>query len=149
MAALIPGGVGGVEVVTSISCTGPGDCTAGGAYQAAFNDSPDTDQAYVVSEVNGTWGNAEAVPGTVALNTGLGAATTAVSCSSPGNCVAAGYYAYQYGKTRLGVAGFVANQVNGRWQKARPVPVARRPLRQGDRRCRAPRPRPRPPIRPG
>jgi hypothetical protein len=120
LAALSPGGV---EVVTSISCTGPGDCTAGGAYQSIYTDDPSTDQAYVVSEVNGRWGKAEAVPGTVTLNTGLGAAVTAVSCSSPGDCVAAGYYAYKYGKTAVGVAGFVANQVNGRWQKARPVPA--------------------------
>lgn len=128
MATLIPLSVevDGVWVVTSISCTGPGDCTAGGAYQEVPNDSPDTDQAYVVSEVNGTWGNAEAVPGTLALNTGDGAATVAVSCSSPGNCVAAGYYAYQYGKTAVGVAGFVASQVNGRWQQARPVPALSR-----------------------
>jgi len=118
-----------VEVATSMSCTGPGDCTGGGAYQSTRDTGPSPDQAYVVSEVNGTWGNAEAVPGTVALNTGLGAATTAVSCSSPGNCVAAGYYAYQYAKTALGVAGFVANQVNGTWQKARAVPALTRASR--------------------
>src|ERR1039457_794173 len=118
-----------VEVVTSISCTGPADCTAGGAYQSTHDTGPSPDQAYVVSEVNGTWGNAEAVPGTVALNTGLGAATTAVSCSSPGNCVAVGYYTYRYAKTALGVAGFVANQVNGTWKKARPVPALTRAAR--------------------
>ncbi|HEY6790036.1 MAG TPA: hypothetical protein VI365_22280, partial [Trebonia sp.] len=69
------------------------------------------------------WGSAEAVPGTVALNTSDGAETTAVSCSSPGNCVAAGYAAYQYGKTAVGTAGFVINQVNGKWGTAMPVPA--------------------------
>ena len=123
LVALSPGFV---NVLTSISCTGPGDCTAGGAYQSVGNGSADTDSAYVVSEVNGRWGNAEAVPGTVALNTGLGAATTAVSCSSPGNCVAAGYYAYLYGNSAVGVAGFVASQVNGRWMTARPLSRAAR-----------------------
>jgi hypothetical protein len=113
----------GVEVVTSASCTGPGDCAVGGAYQSTDDTGPSPDQAYVVSESGGTWGSAEAVPGTVALNTGVGATTTAVSCSSPGNCAAAGYYAYQYGKSATGVAGFVANQVNGTWQQARPVPA--------------------------
>jgi len=124
VANLIPDSadIGSVWVATTISCTGPGDCTAGGAYQDTFGDDPDTDQAYVVSEVNGTWGNAEAVPGTLALNTALGAATTAVSCSSPGNCAAVGYYAYLHGKAgAVGVAGFVASQVNGTWQMARPV----------------------------
>lgn len=118
-----------VGVVTSISCTGPGDCTDGGAYQSSTSGDPSTDSAYVVSEVNGSWGNAEAVPGTVALNTGLGAATTAVSCSSPGNCAAVGYYAYRYGKSAVGVAGFVASQVNGRWLTARPVPALSRAAR--------------------
>jgi hypothetical protein len=124
VAALIEDGavVPDVWVAMSISCTGPGDCAAGGAYQDVSNDSPDTDQAYVVSEVNGTWGNAEAVPGTLALNTAAGAGTTAVSCSSPGNCAAVGYYAYLHGKAgAVGVAGFVASQVNGTWQLAQPV----------------------------
>jgi hypothetical protein len=40
--------------------------------------------------------------------------------------VAAGYYTYRYAKTALGVAGFVANQVNGTWSKARPVPALTR-----------------------
>ena len=48
------------------------------------------------------------------------------TCSSPGNCVAAGYYTYRYAKTALGIAGFVANQVNGTWEKARPVPALTR-----------------------
>ena len=84
---------GNPSVVNSVSCTGPGDCTAGGAYQSVFEDDELTDSAYVVSEVNGKWGTGEMVPGTAALNTALGAATTAVSCSSPGNCAAVGYYA--------------------------------------------------------
>jgi len=117
------------EVVTSISCTGPGDCTAGGAYESSGNGNWDTDSAYVVSEVNGTWGVEETVPGTAALNTALGAATTAVSCSSPGNCAAVGYYSYQYGKSAVGVAGFVVNQVSGRWGTARPVPALTRAAR--------------------
>jgi len=111
------------EVVTSVSCTGPGDCSAGGAYQAVDNGYADTDAAYVVSEVNGKWETAEQVPGTAALNTGLGAATASVSCAWPGNCVAVGYYAYLYGKSGVGVAGFVDSQVDGTWGTARPVPA--------------------------
>jgi hypothetical protein len=115
-----------VEIVKSISCPGPGDCTAAGAYQSTSDTGPSPDQAYVVSQVGGTWGNAEAVPGTVALNTGLGAETTAVSCSWPGNCAAVGYYTYRYGQGSRGVAGFVANQVHGAWGQARPVPAPAR-----------------------
>jgi hypothetical protein len=112
------------EVLTAISCTGPGDCTAGGADNS--NDPTHAfglNQAWVASEASGTWGSAEAVPGTAALNTSAGAQTTAVSCSSPGNCVAVGYAAYQYNTTAAGTAGFVINQVNGTWGTARPVPA--------------------------
>jgi hypothetical protein len=111
------------ETLTGISCTGPGDCTTGGAYNStqpthAFG----LDSAYVATEASGKW-SAEQVPGTAALNTGGGAATTAVSCSWPGNCVAVGYYSYRYGKASTGTAGFVINQVNGKWGTARPVPA--------------------------
>jgi hypothetical protein len=112
------------ETLTAISCTGPGDCTAGGADNStdpthAFG----LNQAWVASEASGTWGNAQAVPGTAALNTSGGAQTTAVSCSWPGNCVAVGSADYQYNKTAGGTAGFVVNQVNGTWGTARPVPA--------------------------
>jgi hypothetical protein len=112
------------ETLTAISCTGPGDCTAGGADNS--NDPTHafgTNQAWVASEASGTWGSAQAVPGTAALNTSSGAATTAVSCSWPGNCVAVGSADYQYNKTAGGTAGFVINQVNGTWGTARPVPA--------------------------
>ena len=112
------------EVITAISCTGPGDCTTGGADNS--NDPTHafgTNQAWVASEASGTWSSAEAVPGTAALNTSDGAETTAVSCSSPGNCLAVGYAAYQYTQTAGGTAGFVINQVNGKWGTAQPVPA--------------------------
>jgi hypothetical protein len=112
------------EVLTGLSCTGPGDCTAGGADNS--NDPTHAfglNQAWVASEVGGRWGSAEAVPGTAALNTSDGAQTTAVSCSWPGNCVAVGYAAYQYSTTAAGTAGFVISQVNGTWGTARPVPA--------------------------
>jgi hypothetical protein len=112
------------ETLTAISCTGPGDCTAGGADNSVDPDHAfGLNQAWVASESGGTWGNAEAVPGTAALNTSSGAQTTAVSCSWPGNCVAAGYADYQYNKTASGTAGFVISQVNGIWGTARPVPA--------------------------
>jgi hypothetical protein len=112
------------ETFTSISCTGPGDCTAGGADNSTDpTHASSLNQAWVASEASGTWGSAQAVPGTATLNTSSGAATTAVSCSWPGNCVAVGYADYQYSKTAVGTAGFVVNQVNGIWGTARPVPA--------------------------
>ena len=50
-------------------------------------------QAFVVSEVNGTWGSRPMrSPGTAALNHGGGAAIASVSCASAGNCSAGGSY---------------------------------------------------------
>ena len=40
----------------------------------------------------GTWGAAEEVPGTAALNTGGVAGISSVSCASAGNCSASGFY---------------------------------------------------------
>ena len=62
-----------------MSCASAGNCSAGGYY----TDSSGHLQAFVVSEVNGTWGTPMEVPGTAALNQG-------------------GYAASQIGVVRLG-----------------------------------------------
>jgi hypothetical protein len=74
--------------VTSVSCSSAGNCSAGGWY----TDSADISQPFVVSQVNGTWHNALKVPGISILNKGGGAIVTAVSCTSPSSCSAAGSY---------------------------------------------------------
>jgi hypothetical protein len=48
-------------------------------------------QGFVVSETNGRWGRAIALPGLEALNTGGNAGVLSVSCASPGNCAAGGF----------------------------------------------------------
>ena len=103
-------------VVTSVSCASAGNCSAGGYY----HDSSGRSQAFVVSQVNGTWGKAEEVPGTAALNTGNDAINS-VSCSSAGNCSAGGYYTDSSGNRQA----FVVSQVNGTWRKAKEVPAPR------------------------
>ena len=45
-----------------------------------------------VGTLGGTWGIAEEVPGTAALNKAGGAEISSVSCASAGNCSAGGYY---------------------------------------------------------
>jgi hypothetical protein len=40
----------------------------------------------------GVWGTAKELPGSAALNTGGSASIVSVSCSSPGDCSAGGYY---------------------------------------------------------
>jgi hypothetical protein len=110
-AALNQGGIGDVGAV---SCATAGNCSAGGSYSDSNGDS----QAFVANEVNGTWGTAEEVPGTAALNTqGHGAAVFAMSCPSAGNCSAGGIYA-----GTKGVESFVVSEVHGTWGTAKEVP---------------------------
>jgi hypothetical protein len=71
-----------------VSCAAVGDCSLGGSY----SDASGHQQAFVASETGGTWGTAQEVPGTPALNTGGGASIDAISCPSAGNCGAGGHY---------------------------------------------------------
>jgi hypothetical protein len=72
------------DLVTSVSCMSAGNCVAGGYSGSSSNDQ----QAFVVSEVNGSWGEAVEVPGVPELNTML----ESVSCPPAGGCVAGGEY---------------------------------------------------------
>jgi len=73
--------------VRSVSCTSPGNCAAGGLYDASGSG-----QAFVVYEHNGAWGQAINIAGLIALNKAGAAAVTSVSCPPAGNCVAGGHY---------------------------------------------------------
>jgi hypothetical protein len=109
-----------IAYLTSVSCTAPGDCTAGGFYQ------PSTQAiggAFAVTETNGVLGNLVMlrVPG---MPFDGESSTISVSCSSPGNCTAGGYY------STLSVDSqempFVVNETNGRWGTPEQLPgVAR------------------------
>ena len=85
--AALKGGL--LSGVTSVSCGAAGDCASGGYY---YTDGGDHKQAFVVSETNGTWGNAIEVPGTAALNSFGKAGVTSVSCGAAGDCAAVGSY---------------------------------------------------------
>jgi hypothetical protein len=103
--------------ITSVSCGAAGNCSAGGWYR----DSSYNDQAFLVSQVNGTWGTAIRVPGTVAGNKHGDAGVTSVSCTSAGNCSAGGWYFN--GHTGDPQQAFVVSQVNGTWGAAIEVPA--------------------------
>ncbi len=106
---------GGEAQVQSVSCASAGNCSAGGYYTVGSARH----QAFVVSQVNGTWHSAIQVPGSAALNKGGNANVQAVSCGSAGNCSAGGYYTTDsYGHTQA----FVVSQVHGTWRTARQVP---------------------------
>ena len=116
-AALNVGGGGGVD---SVSCASAGNCIAGGAYNEGSTGGFFT-QAFVVSQVHGTWGKAKEVPGTDALNTGGLAHVDSLSCTSAGNCSAGGYYTAN--ATGFPQQAFVATQTNGTWGTAKEVPA--------------------------
>ena len=103
--------------LTSVSCPADGDCSAGG--WSGVRGASEF-QAIVVNEVNGVWDNAEQVPGSGALNGTTNAQVTSVSCATPGNCVAGGFY----DDAGFFVQPFVASEVNGTWGNAIKVPGA-------------------------
>jgi hypothetical protein len=87
--------------IDSLSCGAAGNCGAGGFY----TDSSRHWQAFVASQAHGTWGTAQQVPGTAALNAGEFAATYAVSCASAGHCGAGGFYTDRSGHQQAFVVG--------------------------------------------
>jgi hypothetical protein len=102
--------------IESVSCASAGNCSAGGYYTNGARRS----QAFVVSQVDGTWGTAEQVPGTTTRKTVGFAAVSSLSCASAGNCSAVGEYTHgsdvKFEKT------FVVSQAGGTWGKAEQVP---------------------------
>jgi hypothetical protein len=77
----------GFATINSVSCWSAGQCSAGGAYLANSGQ-----QAFVISQKHGTWGEAQRVPGITNLNVGGFAAIYSVSCRQPGWCSAGGVY---------------------------------------------------------
>jgi hypothetical protein len=105
-------GHGGTLV--AVSCSSPGNCSAGGNY----TDRSGHQQAFVVNEKNGSWGNAIEVPRLAALNTGKDAEIMSLSCVSAGNCAAGGFYTNSSPRNRA----FVVSEKNGSWGRAIEVP---------------------------
>jgi hypothetical protein len=103
----------GGSYVASVSCAAVGACAAGGSY----TDSS-TSRGFVADERNGTWGRAQQVPGLSALSVSGGAFVVSVSCGAAGDCAAVGDYGGTDGKTQA----FVADETNGIWGMAIPVP---------------------------
>lgn len=117
-AAIVPGSqqlnAGNSAVLRNISCASDGNCSAGGGYTLADGQ---TSEVFVVDEINGTWRNAQEVPGSQSLNTAGFAIMDALSCSSPGNCSAGGDY-----NVGNPTQSFLVDEVNGTWGQAIPVP---------------------------
>lgn len=116
-AAELPGigglNTAGAAAVSSVSCASAGNCAAAGYYRNGSGY-----QAFVVNETNGTWNTANEVMGTASLNAGGGASVQSVSCASPGNCSAGGYYSDAANHNQA----FVVDETNGVWGTAIEVP---------------------------
>ncbi len=106
--------VGHDAQVQAVSCRAPGNCSAGGLYTI----SHDRQEAFVVSEKHGTWGNAREVPGLAQINTlGYRAGFNQIACTSAGNCLGIGLYTGS-GSTDP----FAVTEKNGIWGQARTFP---------------------------
>ena len=73
-------------------------------------------QVFVANERDGTWGKAIPIPRLNDLNSG-GDAADLLSCSSPGDCAAGGFYS-----TSRNQYAYVASEVGWRWGPAPTLP---------------------------
>src|SRR5579875_1582495 len=104
-------GAGEAASFTSISCSTPGNCVAGGSYQ----NSAGGREAMVESETDGAWGLPEhvALPaGATTVAKSESATIDSVSCPAQGFCVAVGSY------RGSGNGTLVVNELSGVWQTA-------------------------------
>jgi hypothetical protein len=97
--------------IDSVSCASAGNCAVTGYYD---NGAP---EAFVISDINGSWGRAIEVPGSAAFVT---ATFASVSCISAGNCSAVGYSGSP--TTDASFGPLAVSEKNGAWGKAISVP---------------------------
>ena len=102
---------GGSARVLSMSCAVSAGCSAGGYYTGgAGNALP-----FVVDQTAATWRRAIEVPGFAALPGAADGYVESVSCSSPGNCAAAGVF----DDTAALSYPFVVSETSGTWVRWR------------------------------
>jgi hypothetical protein len=106
--------------MTAISCASAGNCGLTGTGGAP--GKPSEDVPFVDSEVNGTWGTAEPIPG-VPLPNGM---PMVLSCPAPGECIVGG--SYSPGDS---MGAFVASESDGTWGTAEPIPGTPGPQAHG------------------
>jgi IstB-like ATP binding protein len=98
--------VGGSSEITSLSCSSPGYCGAGGAYGNSTGEG-----VFVVSQEHGIWGRAQPIALPAAGQNGL----SSLSCGAAGDCVAGGV---DEGEGCCFGHGSVVTEVNGTWHAA-------------------------------
>jgi hypothetical protein len=105
---------------SAIDCAGTGACAAIGSVSKP-GDGYGSSEAFVVSETRGAWQKPQLLAGMDALDQGDPAAINAISCSTPGNCVAGGFWDPMSADFALH-QGLLATEKNGKWGPARNVP---------------------------
>jgi hypothetical protein len=108
--------------LATISCSSASSCEGAGNLEGGASDQDNDNHAFVVSQVNGTWNKAIEVPGLAQLDKADNSAVVSLSCSSAGNCGAAGFYASAIPVSYPLEQAFLVNQVNGVWEKPIEVP---------------------------
>ena len=109
----------GLIVISSLSCSSPGSCAAGGDFVGEFD--PQMSQAWIATEKDGAWSGAQVPPGLDALSgDSMQSGLTGVVCWSAGNCSAAGGYGITGGNNETSVI----NESNGVWDTATELPGA-------------------------
>jgi hypothetical protein len=106
--------VGGTALTNSVSCPLDGNCVVAGHY----TDATGRWQPFFAEERDGTWQSASTVPGIAALDVGHFSDLQSVSCASPGNCAALGFYTDASGNGQV----FTTDEVNGTWGSAAKLP---------------------------
>lgn len=101
---------GHAGAVSTISCTSPGNCGAGGSFKNGAGT-----QAFTANEIGGHWGAVTEVAGT--LNTANNATIYSISCTAVGACSAAGGLE----SAAKGGQAFVITETGGSWGAAREV----------------------------
>jgi hypothetical protein len=102
---------GGADTLWSVTCTSPGNCVAVGQYE----DTSDYGLVMALTETQGLWAATEVtLPGN-ASSTGF-SALDAVTCTSPGDCVASGDYEDTSGTSDY--QAMVVDETRGVWGSA-------------------------------
>ncbi len=97
-------------ILTPVSCASAGNCTTVGYY----TDTSGNRQGVMLTESSGKWApGVKAAPPSPATNPLV--TINAVSCASPGNCTAAGWYTDSSGNQQ----GLVLTQSSGTWVAAK------------------------------
>jgi len=104
----------------SLFCTTSRFCTAGGESSVGYDpDGTHTDiEPFLVTEKNGVWGDAFALPGFTDLNEGEFSDLFSISCPTATSCAAGGMYTDDSHRQQ----GFVVSETNGVWGEAIEVP---------------------------